>query len=160
MYTGTGLPLDSRASYSIQCTKIDSNGPKSQSNHLVRSGAATMTSEEWLRGYLQASGAYSNLSSNAPQTNIIHPTAPQTHFEVLIAFSIATPPSLYQHSIFFIIKMLFKSNLLGASLLFFSLYASASPLPEAAYESYIKAKGPPTTPNPGGVVQRIRSLDI
>jgi hypothetical protein len=55
--------------------------------------------------------------------------------------------------------MFFKSFLVGAFLLLFSLHAAASPIPEAAYESYIKIKGSKDNEQASRDIQKIKRLD-
>ncbi|PMD15403.1 hypothetical protein NA56DRAFT_709824 [Hyaloscypha hepaticicola] len=52
--------------------------------------------------------------------------------------------------------MHFRSLIVGAFLLFMGLYVSASPIPEAAFESYIKIKGAKDSRNPEKISVRMR----
>ncbi|PMD43112.1 hypothetical protein L207DRAFT_631269 [Hyaloscypha variabilis F] len=54
--------------------------------------------------------------------------------------------------------MLFKSFLVGAFLLLFSLHATASPIPEAAFESYVSVKGSKYNDQASRDVQKIKRL--
>jgi hypothetical protein len=55
--------------------------------------------------------------------------------------------------------MLFKSFLVGAFLLLFSPHATASPIPEASFESYIKIKGSKDNEQASRDVQKIKRLE-
>jgi hypothetical protein len=52
--------------------------------------------------------------------------------------------------------MHFRSLIVGAFLLFMGLYVSTSPIPEAAFESYIKIKGAKDSSDPENISVRMR----